>query len=71
MIVGGFKKGRLEFDLVIKPQNELISVKKGLEVVKMVIKDINSLIDFLPLLTKEKGLYNIAYPKSFETGSMG
>jgi hypothetical protein len=68
VIVRGFEKGRFGFCLVKGPRDGLISVKKGLIVVKMMIRSLYGLIGFLLLLVKEKALYNISLPHHFSCG---
>ena len=64
MIVGGYRKEKLEFYLARKPQINLISKKEGLKTIKNLIKTLKSLIHFLLLTPKEKSLYNITYHKN-------
>ena len=48
------------FYLAREPQSNLISTKNRLNTFYRLIKPLNYLIGFLPLLPKEKSLYNIA-----------
>ncbi len=60
MIVPGARKRELMFYLAREPQSNLISTKKRLNDTYNLVRDLNYLIGFLPLLPKEKSLYNIA-----------
>lgn len=70
MIIGGQNKRKIEFYLVKKPQFNLISKKEVLKKIKKLIKALKGYINFLPLITKEKSLYNTAFIKTLKTGGV-